>query len=145
MVNTRIVSRFTGFVPPATEVESREIPDGPLYAREEVIAVLDQGESAIVPWTRKCVSDLKKYDLEHEDVIRLIRLALEQGGYRSSECCTNKPGGVWAACDSYLVVEKRWVPAAHKEMRFEHYIKFAIGETGKVILTVSCHPPEERG
>lgn len=144
MVNTRIVSLHDSGTPPLNEGASRKIAGGPLYERTAVIAVLAQGESAIVPWTRKCISDLKKYDLDHEDVMRLIRLALAQGRFKGSEWCVDKPGGLWAACDSYHVAEKCWVAAAHKEMEFEYYLKFAIGKNGRVILTVSCHLPEER-
>lgn len=145
MVNTRIVSLFADGSPPSDEGASRKIAGGSLYERASVLAVLEQGETAIVPWTRKCISDLKKHELDHLDVIRLIQTALAQGRHKGSEWCTDKPGGVWAACDSYQVVEKCWVPAAHKEMDFEYYLKFAIGKNGRVILTVSCHPPEERG
>jgi len=144
MVNARVVSLFAGGTPPPGAGASRKIAGGPLYERAAVLTVLAQGESAIVPWTRKCISDLKNYELDHQDVMRLIGLALDRGRFKGSEWCINKPGGVWAACDSYQVVEKRWVPAAHKDMDFEYYLKFAIGRTGQVILTVSCHPPEER-
>lgn len=144
MVNTRIVSRFAGGSPPSADMASRKIAGGPLYEQAAVHEVLEQGESVIVLWTQKCISDLKKYELDHEGVMRLIRLALTRGRFKGSEWCVSKPGGVWAACDSYQVVDKQWVPAAHKDMDFEYYLKFAIGKTGQVILTVSCHLPEER-
>lgn len=145
MVSIKIVSRFTG--PPLPSVRSgvRDIAgDKPLYSAQEVNDVLNLGESAIVPWTRKCISDLKKYEFEKADVIRLIRLALSEGEFKGSEWCNEKTGGAWAACDSYRLFEKSWVAAASKEMLFEYYVKFAIGKSGKVILTISCHLSEDR-
>ena len=144
MVSNIIVSRYSGVPPTSNTPSARTIAGGPLYSKEDVLPILELGESAIVPWTQKCASDLKKYELDHSDVIHLINLALAKGEFKGSEWCINKPGGAWAACDSYRLFEMAWVPAAHKEMLFEYYVKFAIGRTGKVILTVSCHLSEGR-
>ena len=56
-----------------------------------------------------------------------------------------KPSGPWAACDAYQLWHNEWVQAAYKEMCFEYYIKFAIGKSGKLLLLVSCHEPQDRG
>lgn len=144
MVNNQLnLSAYEG-VPPSDDQASRTIMGGPLYDMAAMLLVLAQGESAIVPWTRKCISDLKKYEMAHDDVVDLIRTALARGNFKGSEWCVNKPGGHWAACDSYQVFIKQWVAAAHKDMVFEYYVKFAIGKTGKVVLTISCHLSEDR-
>lgn len=137
MVNTKIVSRYTGALP--SSGETRQIAGGPLYACDEVERVLAADDGSVVPWTRKCFSDLKKYELGLNDVVGLIRLALTEGRFIGSEWCVNQSGGAWAACDAYAVTRREWLPSARKEMAVEYYLKFAIGTTGKLILAVSCH------
>ncbi len=144
MVNTKIVSRFTGPIPPEGDGAARKIAGGPLYEHETVLEILALGESVVVPWTRKCASDLKKYELDLNDVVAIIRLALSEGRFIGSEWCVNQPGGAWAACDSYSLKRREWLESARKHMDIEYYIKFAIGKTGKVILTASCHLSEDR-
>ena len=92
-----IVSRYSGVPPTSNTPSARTIAGGPLYSKEDVLPILELGESAIVPWTQKCASDLKKYELDHSDVIHLINLALAKGEFKGSEWCINKPGGAWAA------------------------------------------------
>lgn len=145
MVSIKILSRYQGPPPPLDENGARKIAGGkPLYSTHEVDEVLALGETVIVPWTRKCISDLQKLEFDNADVMRLIRLALSQGEFKGSEWCIGSTPGVWAACDSYRVFEKAWVAPANKDMMFEYYVKFAIGKTGKVILTISCHLSEGR-
>ena len=131
--------------PPADEVVDRKIDGGPLYAAADVRVLLARGENAITAWTRKCVVDLEKLALDLSDALVLIEDALDQGRYHSSEWCAQKPNGPWAACDAYVLRRSEWISAAHKEMQVEYYIKFAIGKTGKLLLLVSCHPPQDRG
>jgi hypothetical protein len=143
MVNIRIVSRFKEGAP--QEGGDRRIKGGPLYSREEVLGLIDSsGVDSIILWTQKCVDDQQKYSLDTDDAHRLIGNALKHGRYRKSEWCRQKPSGPWAACDSYSVVDRKWVENAHKDMDFEYFVKFAIAESGAVLLLVSCHPPEER-
>ena len=73
------------------------------------------------------------------DVLELLKCALTTGIFKGSEWCVAKPGGSWAACDSYQVIRSEWVENAHKNMQFEYYVKFAIGKSGDLILIVSCH------
>lgn len=131
--------------PPANERSSRVITGGPLYATKDVLALMAQGECALVPWTRKCKDDLMRLSFDLSDAHALVQEALNHGRYRSSEWCQQQPTGPWAACDAYQVRRDEWVQAAHKEMMFEYYIKFAIGKTGKLLLLVSCHEPQDRG
>jgi len=143
MVNNINLSNYVGSLP-ASENASRKIMGGPLYERNQVLSVLSLGVSVISPWTRKCISDLKKYNLDHSDVLELLKCALTTGIFKGSEWCVAKPGGAWAACDSYQVIRSEWVENAHKNMQFEYYVKFAIGKSGNLILTVSCHLSEDR-
>lgn len=69
----------------------------------------------------------------------LGKLLITQGQYVNSQWCVQKPTGPWAACDGYRLFRDEWVEYAHKEMRYEYYVKFAIGKTGKLLLLVSCH------
>lgn len=143
MVNNINISSYSSSLPPS-ESADRKIIGGPLYELSQVLSVLSQGESVIKPWTRKCISDLKKYNLDHSDVLDLLKCALTTGIFKGSEWCVAKPGGAWAACDSYQVFRSEWVEYAHKNMQFEYYVKFAIGKSGNLILTVSCHLSEDR-
>jgi hypothetical protein len=142
--NTRNLSAYSG-TPPPQEQGDRHIADGPLYHVADVLALLDQGEAALVPWTRKCKDDLLRLALDVSDAQALVREALENGCYRNSEWCVQQPSGPWAACDAYQLWHNEWVQAAYKEMCFEYYIKFAIGKSGKLLLLVSCHEPQDRG
>lgn len=142
MVSATIVSRFSGSLPTSG---SRGIPRGPLYPVEEVLALLDtRGGAGITEWTRKCSSDLQKYAIDRDDVIRIVRLAVRCGRFTGSEWCVQRPDGPWAACDSYSVVRREWNENAYRDMDIEYYVKFAIGKTGQILLLVSCHPSEDR-
>jgi hypothetical protein len=144
MVNTRKnLSAYAG-TPPSDDQADRRIPDGPLYTREEVLAILATGEAAIKLWTQKCMRDVQKYDMEPADVVDLVKIALNGGKFKGSQWCTNKPGGAWAACDSYQLFFRQWIETANKHMDVEYYVKFAIGRSGNMMLIISCHPPEER-
>lgn len=142
--NVKNLSAFLG-APPLSEQADRRIAAGPLYVAADVLALLKQGDAALIPWTRKCKDDLMRLMLEISDAQALVREALQSGHYRNSEWCVQSPSGPWAACDAYTLRRAEWVQAAHKEMIFEYYIKFAIGKTGKLLLLVSCHEPQDRG
>lgn len=145
MVNKAInVSAYQG-IPPPDGAADRRIAGGPLYSVTDVLALLGTGESALVPWTRKCKDDLMRLALDIPGVQELIREALQHGRYRNSEWCVQNPTGPWVACDAYQLRRSEWVEAAYKDMSFEYYVKFAIGKTGKLLLIVSCHESQDRG
>ena len=91
MVNNINLSSYVGSLP-ASENAGRKIMGGPLYERNQVLSVLSQGVSVISPWTRKCISDLKKYSMDHADVLELLKCALTTGIFKGSEWCVAKPG-----------------------------------------------------
>ena len=133
------VSAYQG-QPPANYAGGRTyIPGGPLYLPKDVLALLDIGESHTILWTRKCKDDVGRLAYDIREVQVLLKEAITRGQYVNSEWCVQKPTGPWAACDAYRLFRDEWVDYAHKEMRFEYYVKFAIGKTGKVLLLVSCH------
>lgn len=141
MVNSLInLSAYEG-TPPADETHSRRIKGGPLYSQDEVLAAINQGEQALIAWTRKCKDDLLRQSMDLTDAAKLVRDALSQGRFHNAQWCQQKPSGPWAACDAYSLKRKEWVPAAHKHFIYEYYVKFAVGKTGKLLLLVSCHPP----
>lgn len=145
MVNTqRNVSAYQSD-PPAEGHANRRIVGGPLYNKADVLSVLKQGDQALITWTRKCAHDLQRLAFDITDVRALIGETLSIGKYRNSEWCQQHPSGPWAACDAYQVTRMEWVHAAHKDMKFDYYVKFGIGKTGKILLIVSCHEPQERG
>lgn len=143
MVNITICSRFTG--PPPPNGHFRTIPNGPLYPPAEVLQLLEAlSEDAVLAWTVKCIADLQKWNLDAEDLVELLRIAVTRGKFRKSEWCVQEPEGPWAACDSYIVTRKEFIEKAYRDMDIEYYLKFAISKTGIVMLVVSCHPPEDR-
>lgn len=140
MVNNAMnVSAYAG-VPPAETGDSRNyISGGPLYSVKDVLALLDVGEKSTTLWTRQCTNDVQQLALDITGLQQLIREAVTRGHYVNSEWCVQKPTGPWAACDGYRLSREEWVEYAHKEMRYEYYVKFAISKTGKLVLLVSCH------
>ena len=93
----------------------------------------------MIPWTKDCKNDLQKHTLDISDARQLVHEAITSGQYLNSQWCVQKPTGPWAACDGYRLFRDEWIEYAHKYMRIEYYIKFAIGKTGKLLLLVSCH------
>lgn len=142
MVNIKVISSYTGKLP-VNEFD-RKIVTGPLYPEEEVLSLLNSGSESIITWTRKCTADVQRLSLDDSDLFELVELAVRGGRYNGSEWCEQKPGGPWAACDAYSVIRPEWIPAAHKEMDIEYYIKFAVAKTGAILLLISCHPYELR-
>ncbi|MET0008713.1 MAG: hypothetical protein ABW124_05350 [Candidatus Thiodiazotropha sp. 6PLUC9] len=144
MVSKTIVSRFTGDLP-LDEEACRKIAGGPLYPADEVLALLaGSGAQAVQAWTRKCTADMQKWSLDTDDLYELMEIAVRSGRFRGAVWCVQRPNGPWAACDAYSLVRREWIAYARKEMDMEYYIKFAIAKTGKLLLVVSCHPPEDR-
>ncbi|PPK75628.1 hypothetical protein B0F87_10597 [Methylobacter tundripaludum] len=143
MVNNVNVSCYNG-TPPQTENSNRKIAGGPVYNHEDLAALLKNGEGMLLAWSKKCINDLQKYELTLEDALELIQLALQEGTFLGSEWCIQKPSGPWAACDAYRLYRSEWILHAHKDMRIEYYVKFAIAKTGVLILIASCHPSEDR-
>lgn len=139
MVNNAInVSAYEG-TPPSESSESRIYIEGPLYPVDDVLKILDLGEEQTHLWTSKCRKHVQSLALDMLEVQALVRDAIVSGKYLKSEWCVQKPTGPWAACDGYHLFRDEWLEHARIEMRFEYYVKFAIGKTGKILLLVSCH------
>lgn len=138
MVNDKILSRFQDDPPTNWSEGERFIRTEPLYSPDEIIALL--GDSDVIrPQTETCRDDIQALEFNNEDLARLIKNAVTAGRYRKSVWCRLSAKAV-AACDDYVVIDKAWVEAAHKEMDCEMYLKFAINQNGKLLLMVSCHP-----
>lgn len=136
------ISRYDGSVP-TLENPERKISGVPLYDKNQVLTLLNEnGSDGFKAWTRDCIADLTKWQLDHDDVLNLIRLCLHTGKFLGSEWCQQKPNGCWAACDAYRVFKTEWVKNADKDMTFEYYLKFAISKSGQLLLLVSCHLSE---
>jgi hypothetical protein len=144
MVNNLNVSKYTG-VPPQSDTADRKIAGGPIYSSTDVQNLLGNNGSNIIAWTNKCSDDMQKNSLDLEDVEKIISACFSSRSYfKGSEWCKQAPTGPWAACDAYVVFFNQWNEYAYKELEYEYYIKYAIAKSGKVLLTVSCHGPEER-
>lgn len=139
MVNNINLSLYSGFLPLNLNTNNRKIPGGPLYGKTSVLSLLSGGEDIIKPWTRDCVKDLQQLSFDNNDVIDLLKHALDMGKFKGSAWCQSKPGGAWAACDSYQVFRDEHNKYMDKELQVEYYIKFAIGKNNNLILTISCH------
>ena len=140
MVSNTIVSLYTGDLPTG---KNRKISAGPLYPAEDVLGIL-KGQQAIVAWTDKAIKDVQRLALDDCDLLELVEIAVQEGTFKGSEWCVQRPNGPWAACDAYVLVRTEQLPHLRREMDCEYYIKFAIGRTGTVFLLASCHLPEDR-
>ncbi len=136
MISKKIISLYGA---ESQEIgEKREIQDGPLYDKDHVLRLLDEEE--IVVWTRKCLRDLQRWEIDLEDVAELIKTALDKGTFLGSQWCEQKRSGPWAACDAYRIFRSEWSHVAHKKILVEYYVKFAINRKGRLLLVISCHP-----
>lgn len=138
MVNVKIIGRFTGPPNPCEAGASRKIPDGPLFKKDEVEAVLATGGIKTV--TKDCLKDLLALELDLDDLKVIVGEAINSGNYKDSEwALLNRDRGVWLACDAYLLKRKEWVDTASKFMWIDYYLKFSLSNRGEMILTVSFH------
>ncbi|WOX04716.1 hypothetical protein [Microbulbifer pacificus] len=146
MVNNRNISLYDRGAPPTCPDGPRKIEGGPLYPPAQVLEILEAGEDRVNLWTKKCIKDVKhKLEIELDEVAELVADAVKNGRYKGSEWCQQKPNGCWAASDAYVLTRKEWNERAFKYLAVEYFVKFAIAKTGRLVLVVSCHPPENRG
>ncbi len=136
MVNTVNVSGYEGN-PPGSDAEVRIIRGGPIYSVAKVKAALEQ--KGAVTWTADAGEDLQDLDLTTDGAITLINQAISNGRFLNSQWCQQKPGGPWAACDSYRLALYEWNDNAHRELESEYYLKFAIAKSGALVFIISCH------
>jgi hypothetical protein len=133
------VSLLRGPSPPQDESgDGRKIDGGPIYSKETICLIADANKLQF--WSHGAISDQRKWEFTVERVCFLIKEALRYGKYLGSEWCLAKPGGPWAACDSYVITVKEWNDSAHKELSITYYFKIAISRTGQLLLSASNHP-----
>lgn len=140
VINNRTnVSSFPG-EPPTTIVgrTDRLIEGGPLYDQGKVAALCEAGSLHL--WSGGAVRDAPKRELDISDICELVRRAVSGGRYLRSEWCQQSSGGPWAACDAYVVDAVEWCEAVQKEFQVGWYLKFAVGRTGTMLLSISNHP-----
>lgn len=134
MVTFYVISEYSLSSP--TTGGGKKIPGGPLYDLGRVKVITKDG-TGLQLWTRDCVKDVAELGWDNGNVINLLQKLCEDD-YIDSEWCDNGKGA-WAACDAYSIRVLEWIPTAHKEMRIEYFVKFAINKLGTMVLTVSCH------
>lgn len=132
-----VLSRYTDS-PPSDECTGKKIVTSErLYSVADVLTALENKGGSLQ--TEKSVRDAKRLNFDADGIIELVKDAVTSGKYRDSEWCLNKKGLAWLACDSYILKRSVYIEAAHKDMIFEYFIKFAIGKMGNIVLIVSCH------
>lgn len=137
MVKAIVLSEYSSNPPQVLGTGRIKIDDGPLYDLERIQNLVND-ESQLLAWTEKCRKDIRKlFDDDLSQVADLIR-CLKTTDYLDSEWCENGRGAL-AACDAYSTRRLEVMPTTGKSMRVEYFLKFAIGKTGKLVLTVSCH------
>ena len=137
MVKTIVLSEYNRNPPQVLGTGRVKIDGGPLYDLER-IQDLANGEGQLFAWTEKCRKDIRKlFDDDLSLVAELIQ-CLKPTDYIDSEWCENGRGAL-AACDAYSIRRLEVMPATGKTMPVEYFLKFAVGKTGKLVLTVSCH------
>lgn len=117
-----------------------KITGGPIYS--DVLERIETCSISVV--TEQCRKDVRALQKDENDIKESVIRAVRFGRFIGSEWCQINKNEVWAACDAYSFYETAWIEAAHKEMEFELYIKFCIGVTGNMVLTVSLHTPSQR-
>lgn len=149
MVNTLInISAYPESIPADAAQEGADltIRGGPLYESRQVLALVRHDGGQVEPWTKKCVKDLReKFSIDHDGAAELVREAITSGNFRNSSWCRGNKETLWAACDAYVLKREEYIRHAHKYMEIEYYVKFAIHQSGKLLLLISCHNPEDRG
>lgn len=84
------VSVYPGELPVMVDGRvDRAIADGPLYRKEEVLALSGSGQLHL--WSRGAIADAQKWALDVVDLCALISLAVSRGRYLRSEWCEQKP------------------------------------------------------
>lgn len=140
MVSNIILSRFRD-EPYPWDTGERKIARGPLYARDELLAFMEeQGSDGIGQWTQNCLGQIQALNLDKDDLLELVKHALLTGTYLDSEWCERHENGPWAACDAYCFMRREWFPKVHKHMDCEYYLKLAVSKTGALLLLISFHP-----
>lgn len=114
---------------------------GPLYSKR-ILSMIDIAHIAVV--TRQCRRDVASLGKDEKALKEAVKTAVKSGRCLCSEWCQLSAAGAWAACDAHGYTERAWVEAAWKEMDCDFYIKFCVGKTGSVILTLSHHPHRQR-
>lgn len=117
-----------------------KIDGGPLY--REVFKIIDFARISVV--TNQCSKDVAQLEKDESSLKESIRRAVSTGRFLGSEWCKISQNDVWAACDAYSFSEKAWIEAAHKEMECDFYVKFCVGKTGSLIITISFHTHRQR-
>jgi hypothetical protein len=139
--NMKNISQYDGVVPNSEKPELTISATTALYDENQVLALLEEkGANGFTAWTRGCISDLTKWELDHDEVLNLIRLCFRTGKFLGAEWCQQRPNGSWAACDAYRIFRNEKLKYADKDITIEYYLKFAISKTGQLLLLVSCHP-----
>ncbi|CAJ0817044.1 hypothetical protein LMG19087_02964 [Ralstonia wenshanensis] len=140
MVNNQInLTIYSGEAPPSDGCADHErlIVGGRLYPLEQLLPVFEKGSAR--PVTRKARRDAANRNLDDADLLELARQAAYYGRYKNSLWCRTGAPNTWAACDAYVLERTEYIPAVHKDMCIEYYVKLGIARTGALLLIVSIH------
>lgn len=107
----------------------------PLYTLSSIMG----SANTATPWTRKCRNDALNLGFNNHDLFELLKAAVTTGLFKGSEWCEDRPGGNWAACDSYAVRRNEFDEETETYVLCHYFVKFCIADTGQALLTISCH------
>ncbi|WP_141441573.1 hypothetical protein [Delftia acidovorans] len=144
-VSYKNVGRWQELKPPTDWSDAnRVIACGPLYEKEDIQALLENGCNGTRLFTAKCIVDTASDNLSLKDVVELLTVILKYGKYKNSQWCRqgepkDKEAGApkniaCAACDAYKVSV-----LVQGEGTKHYYAKFAISAKNNLLLIFSCH------
>jgi hypothetical protein len=136
--NLNNVGKFQALPVPNNIKTGRIKVDGPLYSKEETLAMI--GQITIRPATRTCTLRTQELGLDSQESLKeFLRDALFLGQYIDSEWCALSLTSC-AACDAYCFKRKEEnYRMTTGFMEIEYFVKYAISKVGTVMLLVSCH------
>lgn len=119
-------------------LRDRRIGTAPIYNLGELLKQIPEND--FIPGTRDCKDDLAELQWEKRHILRALRAATDDC-YRNSQWCQTS-SSKWIPCDAYVVTNQKTGDRTPRQV--DVYIKIGLSsQTGKVVLVVSCHEPEE--
>lgn len=127
-------------LPPGTVLtESQRVIAGPVYELSDVQAIArSKGTKGINVITKDCQEEVTGYFLDASDLQDMI-LELKQKDYHNSLWCLATPKSPWFAADAYRLLRIERDNVQRITVRYQYYLKFAISQTGSILLFFSVH------
>lgn len=135
MVNNRPPSQSTGS---SRQGAVRVISGGPLFALDEVKALLGSGGATIWLANQSCIDDVADLEWDSSHVCDLI-CSLVGNEFRHSEECTTDSNAV-LNCDVYVARRREQPVWSTQLLDVTYYVKFSLRKLSKnYVAVISCH------